>query len=152
MGRIFDLCSEVAAVADEGVEGLVLVPEDRERLREQWSEDDIEDALELVRDSLLQGELVEAADSLSARLVEVLGAFGDEAGFGRAASGEGRLSLETISHLARRVDHLEEILDSFRDQPPPDRRSFDALRRRLADYGIEEEMRQGAAPKPRPGN
>ena len=54
-----------------------------DRLREDWSDEDIEDALGLVRDSLLQGELVEAADSLSARLVELLGTWGDAERVGR---------------------------------------------------------------------
>jgi hypothetical protein len=37
------------------------------------------------------------------------------------------------------VDRLEEILDMYRDGAPPDRTAFDALRRRLADVGLEEE-------------
>ena len=77
MGRIVDLCGEIAAAADEGPEGLVLPPEAWERLRAEWEDEDIEDAMAFVRDSLLQSELVEAADSLNARLVEVLGAFGE---------------------------------------------------------------------------
>ena len=69
MGRIVDLCGEVAAAADEGPEGLILPLDAWDRLRDDWSDDDIEDALGLVKDSLLQSELVEAADSLSTRLV-----------------------------------------------------------------------------------
>jgi len=76
MGRIVDLCGEVAAAADEGPDGLVLPAEAWGRLREGWSDEDIEDALGFVKDSLLQSELVEAADSLSARLVEVLSGLG----------------------------------------------------------------------------
>ena len=143
MGRIVDLCSEIAAEAEEGREGLVLSPEAWDRLRADWSDEDIEDALALVHDSLLQRDLVDAADSLSARLLDVLGAFGDAKAFEEAAAGQGRLSLETIGQLARRVDRLEEILGSHRDGSPPDRAGFAALRRRLADQGIEAEMRGG---------
>jgi hypothetical protein len=143
MGRIVDLCSEIAAEAEEGREGLVLSAEAWDRLRADWSDEDIEDALALVHDSLLQRDLVDAADSLSARLLEVLGAFGDAKAFDEAVAGRGLLSLETIGQLARRVDHLEEALDSHRDGQPPDRSGFDALRRRLADQGIEAEMRGG---------
>ena len=66
MGRIVELCGEVAAEAEEGPEGLVLPPEAWERLRAEWQDQDIEDALALVQDSLMQSELVESADSLSA--------------------------------------------------------------------------------------
>jgi hypothetical protein len=140
MGRIVDLCGEVAAAADEGPEGLVLGAEAWDRLREDWDDEDIEDALGFVRDSLLQGELTEAADSLSARLVETLGVFGGAAAFEEAAAGKGRIDLETIAHLVRRVARLEEILETYREGTPPDRRGFDALQRRLADHGIEAEM------------
>jgi hypothetical protein len=140
MGRIVDLCGEIAANADEGPEGLVLPPEEWARLRGQWTDEDIEDAMAFVHDSLLQSELVEAADSLSARLVEVLGAFGEEKSFARVVEGGGALDAETIGQLSRRVDRLEEILDSFREGEGPDRSRFDALRRRLMDRGIEKEM------------
>ena len=85
MGRIIDLCGEVAAAADEGAEGLELPLTDRERLLGEWSEEDLDDALALVRESLLQSELVDSADSLSARLLEVLGRLGDEAAFAKFA-------------------------------------------------------------------
>lgn len=140
MGRIVDLFSEVAAEADVGAGGIVLPPDAYERLREEWEDEDIEDALKLVHETLLQGELVESADSLSARMVDVLGEFGSPTGFQLAQSGEAVLSLETIGQLARRVNRLEEVLESYRDDAPPDRRAFDALRRRLMDVGIEEEM------------
>jgi hypothetical protein len=146
MGRIVDLLGEVAVAADEGPEGLVLAAEDWERFRADWSDEDIEDALSLVHDSLLQGELVEAADSLSARMLEVLGAFGDAESYSRTQAGDARLEFEVIGHLARRVARLEEILELYRDGKPPDRRGFDELRRRLADHGIEDEMRGGALP------
>ena len=151
MGRIVDLCGEVAAEAEEGPEGLVLPNEAWERLRADWPDEDIEDALALVQDSLMQSELVESADSLSARLLDLLGAFGEPAAFRKAESGQAALSLEDIGQIARRVARLEEILETYREGTPPDRKGFDALRRRLADQGIEEEMEQarraeGAAP------
>jgi uncharacterized protein with von Willebrand factor type A (vWA) domain len=143
MGRIVELCGEVAAEAEEGPEGLVLPPEAWERLRGEWQDEDIEDALALVHDSLMQSELVESADSLSARLLDLLGAFGETAAFRKAEAGQGALTIEEIGQLARRVARLEEVLESYREGTPPDRRGFDALRRRLADQGIEEEMERG---------
>ncbi len=141
MGRIVDLCGEIAAAADEGPEGLVLPPEAWDRLRESWSDEDIEDALGFVKDSLLQSELVESADSLSARLVELLGTWGGEDAFAEAAEGRAVLSIDVIRQLAHRLDRLEEILELFRDQKGPERGGFDRLRRRLMDLGIEDEMR-----------
>ena len=123
MGRIVDLCGEVAAAAEEGPDGLILPPDVWERLRADWDDEDIDDALGLVHDSLLQAELVESADTLSARLVEVLGRFGDGDAFQKAAADNGALSFE-----------------AYREGAPPDRRGFDELQRRLADHGIEEEM------------
>ena len=140
MGRIVDLFGEVAAEADEGPEGLILPTDVWERLREDWEEEDIEDALTMVHESLLQGELVESADSLSSRLLDVLGEFGEATAFRRAEAGQGVLSIEIIGQLARRVARLEEILEVYRDWAPPDRKRFDALRRRLMDLGIEKEM------------
>jgi hypothetical protein len=140
MGRIVDLCGEIAAESEEGPEGLVLSPDAWDRLRHEWTEEDIEDAMGLVRDSLLLGELVEAADSLNTRLLDILGDFGEAAAFTRASEGNGVLSLESIGQLSRRVDRLEEILEVYRDGKPPDRQAFNLLRRRLADHGIEAEM------------
>jgi hypothetical protein len=145
MGRIVDLCGEVAAAAEEGPDGLILPPDVWERLRADWDDEDIEDALGLVHDSLLQAELVESADTLSARLVEVLGRFGDAGEFQKAAADSGSLSFEAIGQIARRVARLEEILEAYREGAPPDRRGFDALQRRLADHGIEDEMEAGRA-------
>jgi len=145
MGRIVDLCGEIAAAAEEGPDGLIVPPDVWERLRADWDDEDIEDALGLVHDSLLQAELVESADTLSARLVEVLGRFGDENEFQKAAAENGVLSFEAIGQIARRVARLEEILEAYREGAPPDRRGFDALQRRLADHGIEEEMEAGRA-------
>jgi hypothetical protein len=141
MGRIADLCGEIAALAEEGPEGLLLAPDAREQLREHWSDEEIEDALGVVRDSLLLSELVESADSLSARLVELLGTWGDSRGWKLAVEGRATLSVEVIRQIAHRLDHLEEILEVYRDQKGPDRRGFDRLQRRLMDQGIEEEMR-----------
>jgi hypothetical protein len=143
MGRIVDLCGEVAASADDGPEGPTLSAEVWDRLRAEWSDEDIEDALAFVKDSLLQSELVEAADSLSARLVELLGTLGDAKAWAAAVEGHASFSLEEIGQLARRVDRAEEILEAFRDDKGPDRRGFDALRRRLMDHGIEQEMESG---------
>jgi hypothetical protein len=140
MGRIVDLFGEVAAEADEGAEGLVLSPDAWDRLREDWRDEDIEDALTLVHESLLQGELVDSADSLSARLLEVLGAFGEADAFKEAEAGRGTVSLDVLGHLARRVARLEEVLAVYRDGRPPDRKGFDQLQRRLMDVGIESEM------------
>jgi hypothetical protein len=143
MGRIVDLCGEIAAAAEEGPDGLILPPDVWERLRADWDDEDIEDALGLVHDSLLQAELVESADSLSARLIEVLGRFGETSEFQKATADNGALSFEAIGQLARRASRLEEILEAYREGAPPDRRGFDALQRRLADHGIEDEMEAG---------
>jgi hypothetical protein len=140
MGRIVDLCGEVAASADEGPEGLILPPEAWDRLRDDWDEEDIEDALGFVRDSLLQGELVDAADSLSSHLVEALGKFGEAKTFDETAAGHGEIGIELVQQLAHRVERLEEILEAYREGRGPNRLGFDALRRRLLDLGIESEM------------
>jgi hypothetical protein len=145
MGRIVDLCGEIAAAAEEGPDGLILPPDVWERLRADWDDEDIDDALGLVHDSLLQAELVESADSLSARLVEVLGRFGDAGEFQKAAGDAGALTFEAIGQLTRRVARLEEVLEAYREGASPDRRGFDALQRRLADHGIEDEMQGGRA-------
>ncbi len=143
MGRIVDLCGEVAAVADEGPDGLVLPAEAWDRLRGDWSDEDIEDALGLVKDSLLQSELVEAADSLSARLVELLGSWGEAKAWAAAVEGHASVPVDVIGQLARRVDRIEEVLGTYRDDSGPDRRGFDELQRRLIDHGIEDEMQAG---------
>jgi hypothetical protein len=140
MGRIVDLCGEIAAAAEEGPEGLLLPPEVWARLRDDWTDEDIEDAMGLVHDSLLQAELVEATDSLSARLVEVLGEFGEAKAFATVLAAESGFTIETIGQIVRRVSRVEEVLEIFRDSRPPDRRGFDALARRLADHGIEADM------------
>ena len=141
MGRIVDLLAEVLAAIEEGPEGLVLPTEDRERLKGDWPEAEIEDAITLVRDRLLQDELLDCADSLNTRLIDLLGTFGDEDAFRTAEAGQAVISLEVIGQLARRVDRLDAILKIFRDGAPPDRQALEALRQRLADAGIEADMR-----------
>jgi hypothetical protein len=140
MGRIVDLCSEIAESAEEGPEGLVLPPDVRERLRAEWSEEDVDDALGLVHESILHSDLVEYADSLSTRLLDLLGKYGEAAEFRKVETGAAVLTVEVLGQLARRVARLEEVLETYREGIPPDRRGFDALQGRLADHGIEEEM------------
>ncbi len=140
MGRFADLCAAVAESAEEGAEGLILLPETWDHLREEWPDEDIEDALGVVHETILQGELVDSADSLCARLVEALTPFGTETAFREAETAGASLSLDTVGQIARRVARLEEILTAFRDSPPPDRRGFDALYERLMNRGIEDEM------------
>lgn len=150
MGRIVELFGEVAAEAEEGSEGLILPPDVWERLREDWEDEDIEDALTMVHESHFRGDLAESADSLSCRLIDVLGEFGEAEAFRKAEAGEGVISLEAIGQLARRVARLEEILEVYRDGAPPNRKGFDALRRRLMDVGIEQEMRSETPEWPLP--
>jgi hypothetical protein len=136
MGRILDLFGEVAAEADEGAEGLELSPDAWQRLRKDWKDEDIEDALALVHESLLQSELVESAESLNGRLLELLGEYGNPAPFAEAEAGRAVLTVETMSQIARRVDRLDEVLGAFRSGDGPDRTKFDALRNRLLNVGI----------------
>lgn len=140
MGRFIDLCAEVAAEADEGGEGFVLPPDAWERFRQDFADDEIEDALKIVRENYLQGDLVDAADSLSGSLVEILGGFGAPSAFaGAEKEGGVRLSLEIVDSLARRLSRLENILGEYRDGTPPDRKGFDALMDRLLDHGLESD-------------
>lgn len=141
MGRFADLLGEIAANADGTAGELALPVESRESLRESFSEEEIDDALVMVRESYFQDDLVQAADSLSARMVELLGAWGEAKAWREAVEGHATLSIEVIRQLAHRVDRLEEALESFRDDRGPDRRGFDRLQRRLMDHGIEDEMR-----------
>jgi hypothetical protein len=147
MGRIVDLCGEIAAAAEEGPEGLVLAPDMWDRLREEWTDDDIEDALSLVRDSLMLAELVESADSLSSRLVEVLASYGDTRSFKKLEEGEAILGIDAAGQLTRRVARLEEILEAYRDGASPDRTAFLTLQHRLAEYGIEDELDEDPVPR-----
>src|SRR5512134_1004001 len=130
MGRIADLCGDVAAAADEGPEGFQLSTEAREQLRGEGSDADIEDALALVNAQMLHTELVETADSMSCRLVELLGTWGEARAWTAALEGHASISVDVIRQLAHRLDRLEEILDLCREQKGPDRRGFDALQRR----------------------
>jgi hypothetical protein len=140
MGRFIDLCTEVATAAEEGGEGLVLSPEAWDRFREEFGDDEIEDALKIVQENLIQEELVDATDSLSASLVEILSPYGSDQGFAEAQRDGVALTLGEVAHLARRVARLEDILSGYRDGAPPDRKGLDALTRRLLDHGIESEM------------
>jgi hypothetical protein len=148
MGRIVELCGVIAESAEEGQQGLVLPPGDWERLSQDFTEEEIEDALALVNESLYQSELVDAADSLSTRLLDVLGPLGEAEAFAGAERGEARLPIDVIGQLVRRVDRLEELLAMFREGAPPDRGGFDALKRRLGNLGIEEEMQKEDEPEP----
>jgi hypothetical protein len=90
---------------------------------------------------------VDASDSLNSRLLEMLTPLGDSRAFAEAQRDGQRVSLETIAHLARRVARLEEVLEVFRDGNPPDRKGFDALQKRLANLGIEEQMAEEEPPE-----
>jgi hypothetical protein len=143
MGRILDLFGEVAAEADEGAEGLELSPEAWGRLRGEWKDEDIEDALGLVHESLLQSELVEAAESLTGRLLDILSEYGNPAPFAEAAAGRAVLTVDVLAQIVRRVDRLDEVLGAFRTGSGPDRTKFDALQNHLLNVGIEKEMSSG---------
>jgi hypothetical protein len=140
MGRILDLFGEVAAEADEGTEGLELSTEAWERLRGEWKDEDIDDALALVHESLMQSELIEAAESLTGRLLEILSVYGNPAPFAEAAAGKAVLTVDVMGQIARRLDRLDEVLGAFRQGDGPDRTKFDALRNHLLNVGIEKEM------------
>jgi hypothetical protein len=140
MGRFAELCGEVAAALEEDVDGLKLPPEAWDRFRSDWQEEDIEDAMGLVQESLMQDELVDAADSLSARMVDWLGAFGTPESFQQTEAGDARVSVDALGQLARRVARLEEALARYRDTLPPANPGFENLRQRLANHGIEDEM------------
>ncbi|MBK5257943.1 MAG: hypothetical protein JJE39_18110 [Vicinamibacteria bacterium] len=140
MGRIVELITDVAASADEEGTKLSLPNGDFDRLRDDWGDDEIEDALALAQTAFHHEAVNEAADSLSARVIEVLGAFADEQRFASCAHPEAPLPTETLAHLARSVVYLEEALALVRDAPAPDRSRFDKLLERLANRGIEAEM------------
>lgn len=142
MGRIVDLVTEVAAAADEQGSRLTLSPEAFDRLRDDWGDEEIEDALALAQANFEHQAVVEAADTVSARVIEVLSVFSSEAEFQRAAKGESAVTTDALSTLTRCVSYLEEALASVRDAPGPDRARFDTLVERLANLGIEEEMRR----------
>ncbi len=140
MGRIVELITDVAASADEEGAGLSLSTGDFDRLRDDWGDDEIEDALALAQTAFHHEAVTEAADSLSARVIEVLGTFADEKRFAGCADPEAPLPTETLAQLARSVAYLEEALSLVRDAPAPDRTRFEELLKRLANRGIEDEM------------
>jgi hypothetical protein len=141
VGRFADLCGEIASEADQGPDGLILPDETLARLREAgWADEDVSDALEFVHLTFIQNDLVDAADSLSARLVEILGAYAQDEAFNLAVAGQARLSIEVIDQLVRRVANLERVIGPLRESTPVDHTALDRLEGRLADRGIEEAM------------
>lgn len=148
MGRLIELITDVAASADEQGAALSLANSEFDRLRDDWGDDEIEDALALAQTSFHHEAVNEAADSLSARMIELLGTFADETQFNRASEPDALVPVEVLAHLARSVSYLEEALTLVRDAPPPDRTKFDKLVERLANRGIEAEMGPIAASLP----
>ena len=140
MGRIVELITDVAASADEEGTKLNLPMADFDRLRDDWGDDEIEDALALAQTAFHHEAVNEAADSLSARVIEVLGMFADEKRFASCSDPDALIHVETLAHLARSVNYLEEALSLVRDAPPPDNTLFNKLLERLANRGIEAEM------------
>ena len=65
MGRLIELITDVAASADEAGASLTLSPADFDRLRDDWGDDEIEDALALAQTAFHHEAVNEAADSLS---------------------------------------------------------------------------------------
>ena len=141
-----DLITDVAASADEEGAKLSLPPGDFDRLRDDWGDDEIEDALALAQTAFHHEAVTEAADSLSARVLEILGTFADEKKFAKSMEPDAPVGAEALAQLARSVSYLEEALSLIRDSPPPDQTLFNQLLVRLANRGIEEEM----APLPLP--
>ncbi len=149
MGRIVELITDVAASADEEGTNLTLPMVDFDRLRDDWGDDEIEDALALAQTAFHHEAVNEAADSLCARVIEILGTFADEKRFASCSEPGAPLPVEALANLARSVAYLEEALSLVRDAPPPDLGLFNKLLERLANRGIEAEM----APLPRvPGD
>jgi len=140
MGRLVELITDIAASADEAGTQLSLSTSDFDRLRDDWGDDEIEDALALTQTAFHNEAVNEAADSLSARVIELLGTFADEQRFASCAEPDAAVPTETLAHLARSVVYLEEALALVRDAPAPDRSRFDKLLERLANQGIEAEM------------
>lgn len=140
MGRIVELITDVAASADEEGLNLTLPMVDFDRLRDDWGDDEIEDALALAQTAFHHEAVNEAADSLCARVIEVLGTFADEKRFQSSTEPGAPLPVESLASLARSVAYLEEALSLVRDAPPPDLALFNKLLERLANRGIEAEM------------
>jgi hypothetical protein len=139
MGRIVDLITEVAASSDEQGSKLSLPIDAWDRLRDDWGDDEIEDALAIAQASFDQQAVSEAADTVSARVIEILSGFAAEDAFRRATTGDGALRVEDLASLTRCVSYLEEALALVRDAPGPDREKFDQLAERLANVGLEED-------------
>jgi len=140
MGRIVELITDVAASADEEGVKLTLPMVDFDRLRDDWGDDEIEDALALAQTAFHHEAVNEAADSLCARVIEILGTFADEKRFADSSEPGAPLPTESLAHLARSVAYLEEALSLVRDSPAPDLTLFNKLLERLANQGIEAEM------------
>ena len=140
MGRLVELITDVAASADEQGANLTLGPGDFDRLRDDWGDDEIEDALALAQTAFHHEAVNEAADSLSARVIEILGLFADEKRFAATTLPDAPISTEQLAPLARSVSYLEEALSLVRDAPPPDHSLFQKLLERLANHGIEDAM------------
>jgi hypothetical protein len=136
MGRIADLLGEIAEVAEEGPEGLFVPPDTYDRLRDDWDEEDIDDALGLVRDSLMLSELVESADSLSTRMVEFLGSYADRVP--DLEAGRATIRMDAVGQIARRVARLEDVLEAYREGDVPEHGAFDRLQEKLAVHGLED--------------
>ena len=134
------MITDVAAAADEEGANLTLPMGDFDRLRDDWGDDEIEDALALAQTAFHHEAVNEAADSLCARVVEVLGTFADEKRFASCSEPGAPLPVESLANLARSVAYLEEALSLVRDAPPPDLALFNKLLERLANRGIEAEM------------
>lgn len=145
MGRIIELITDVAAAADEQGSKLSLPMEAWDQLRDDWGDDEIGDALTLAQATFEQQAVSDAADAVSARVIDILSAFADEKEFQKVVNGESAISLTALSSLMRGVDYLEEMLDVVRDAPGPERKDFDRLKKRMADVGIETEMAAGKA-------
>ena len=140
MGRVADLCGDVAAAAEEGPEGLVLPLEAWDKLRDEWWDEEIEDALGLVKDSCCNGtrrggRQPQRASRGAART------WGEAKAWAAAVEGHAAIPLAAIRQLAHRLDRLEEILELYRDRKGPDHRRVDKLQRHLIDQGIEKDMR-----------
>ena len=75
-------------------------------------------------------------------MVDLLSGFAERQAFDDIAAHGASIPVEVIAQLVRRVTHLEEILDCYREGSTVERRRFDELRQRLEDFGIEKAMSQ----------
>ena len=130
MGRIVDLCGEIAAAAEEGPDGLDpparrLGPAarglGRRGHRGRAGPRPRQPAPGGAGGVRRQPELAPGRGAGRASATTATSS--------RRSRGQGALSLEAIGQLARRVARLEEILEAYREGAPPDRRGFDALQR-----------------------